>query len=182
MRTLILLTILPVILNNYSFSPEFIWGKYSLKFPEGGEVILTFKSDFSFTQNSYHSKTIIENKGNYEVNYDTIFLTYTMPSIQNTIDTFAKENHFIPRKDTLWIIDENEIATGTHIISDRYYQLEQHYENGSIKVKKEWELKDSSLIQKDSKGNKYIYILRGRRIKKGEWKYFDRNGNLIETE
>ncbi|UKN03775.1 hypothetical protein K6119_09760 [Paracrocinitomix mangrovi] len=182
MRSAILISLLPLILWNNSFDPEFIWGKYCLKFPEGGELVLTFKSDSTFYLKSFQSNAIIENQGVYEVYDDSVFLTYTMPSIQNSVDTFANKNHFHPRKDTLWIIDENEIATGTDILSERYYQFEKHFEDGSINIAKEWELRDSSLIQEDSYGNKHIYVLRGRRIKRGVWKYYNWNGELIGTE
>jgi hypothetical protein len=182
MRFVLLLYLLPLFLSKKSFNPEFIWGTYSLKYAIGGERILTFKSDSTFYLESIQSNAIIENQGIYEVVHDSVFLTYTMPSIQNSIDTFTLENHFISRRDTLWIMDENEIATGTDIISDRFYQLEKHFEDGSINIAKGWELKDSVFIEEVSKRNKNIYILRGRRIKKGDWKYYDCNGNLIEPE
>jgi hypothetical protein len=169
------------ILTN-SFDSESIWGKYSLKFPEGNEVELIFKSDTTFIMKSFSSMAIIRNEGTYEVVEDSIFLTYLKPSICNTIDTFANENHFAHRRDTLWIIDENEITTETDIISDRYYQTEKYFEDGSVAISKEWQLVDSSLVIEDANGNRGMSILRGRRIKKGDWQYFDHSGILINAK
>ena len=117
MRSLILILLLTISIGNNPLDTEPIWGKYSLKFSEEGEIELTFKSDSTFLMSSQSSMANIINEGKYEVINDSIFLTYVKPAIQNTIDTFNYDNHFKTRRDTLWIIDENEIAIGIRMLS-----------------------------------------------------------------
>lgn len=182
MRFAIFIYMLPLFIWKNSYNQESILGKYSLKYFEGSEIQLIFKSDSTFLMTSYTNLATVVNEGKFEVVNDSIFLTYLKPTIQNAIDTFTYDYHIQKRVDTLWKIDENEIATGTEPISEHYYQFEKHFEDGSINVLKNWELKDSSIIEEGVNGNIKFYILRGRRIKNGNWIYFNQDGKLIESK
>ena len=182
MSNLFLITILFLSMTFHEDNHFDILGKYKLSIPSNGEATVTFSSDSTFEMLNQGGVARIINEGTYEVYLDSIFLTYTSPSISNGLDTFLIENHYQKRRDTLWALNENEIVTGTHIMSDRYYQYEKHYETGFIKVMKEWALTDSSYIKEDRFGDKHIYDLRGVQIPAGSWKYYDREGVLIREE
>lgn len=155
-----------------------VFGVYQHQDKFGHSSELNLYSDSTFLRIDQSGNIVINNKGVFELIEDTIFFTYKHPSISNAIDTFTNEGHFLFRKDTFWLVGDNELSEGYYLFSSRYYRTEAWNEKGQITAKKEWELFDTVYVDE---GNLKHYIP-NRQRPHGNWVYFDFQGNRLNED
>jgi hypothetical protein len=178
--TLYILTIYLLGFQNLGYDAPL--GKYISTSQTGTTHAIVFSSNKKFNSRFLGEIATVEYNGEYELIGDTIFLSYDSPAISNKIDTFHFDNHCQNRRDTLWVIDENRIADNTDDIFGGYFQYEKHDVNGSILIKKDWEIIDTTIISTSEDGLKNIHVIPNFHKETREWKYFDSKGNRIKID
>ena len=155
-----------------------VFGTYQSVDEFGGSIEINLGPDTSFSRIDRGGNSVIDNEGSFEVKSDTIFFTYTQPSIINAMDTFTNEGHFAFRKDTLWRTGDNELSDRVHLFSNRYYRKEAWNETGQIIARMEWETFDTIY---NGNGNN-SYFIPNRQRPHGTWTYFDNQGIALKRE